>query len=230
MHCETRGGLRPVRLVATMADSQNKRPPGRPRDAGLPERRRREILVHAIEEFARGGYTGADLDRVARDSGCSKGTLYNYFANKGALFNAAVDNVMFGAVDSIGIAPDDEVNDPVDLLARLVRGFLSYFAANPQFVELIVQERSDFRDREQPSFARYRDTAKQGWSKRFAKMMADGRMRRMPPDRAIQIVSDLLYGTIFLNHFRGRSLRPEQQAADVLDVLLHGLLVRPDGS
>jgi hypothetical protein len=38
------------------------------------------------------------------------------------------------------------------------------------------------------------------------------------------VVGDLLYGTIFTNYFAGRRKSLEQQTADVLDVLLHGLL------
>jgi hypothetical protein len=53
-------------------------------------------------------------------------------------------------------------------------------------------------------------------------------MRRMPADRAINILGDLLYGTIFMNHFRGRRIAPDRQAAELLDVLLGGLLTEPE--
>jgi AcrR family transcriptional regulator len=210
-----------------MAESKQKRAgPGRPKDDELAARRRADILHHAIDEFARRGYAGADLDVIAANAGCSKGTLYNYFKSKGDLFSAAVDHVMFGMVKAVGTGCDDA--DPIDALENLVRGFLRHFARHPQHVELLVQERSDFRDREEPTYYKYRAASRRQWRQRFERLMADGRMRRMPADRAINILGDLLYGTIFMNHFRGRRIAPDRQAAELLDVLLGGLLTEPE--
>jgi AcrR family transcriptional regulator len=206
-----------------MAEPKQKRTgPGRPKDDQLPARRRADIVRHAIDEFARRGYAGADLDVIAANAGCSKGTLYNYFTSKGDLFAASVDHVMFGMKEAVGNLDDEQ--DPIDQLENLVRGFLRHFAKNPQHVELLVQERSDFRDRAEPTYYTYRAASRQQWRRRFERLMNEGRMRRMPPDRAINILGDLLYGTIFMNHFRGRHIAPTRQAAEVLDVLLGGLL------
>lgn len=46
------------------------------------------ILHAAIAVFARAGYTGASMDEIARKSGLSKPTLYQYFPSKDALFQA----------------------------------------------------------------------------------------------------------------------------------------------
>jgi AcrR family transcriptional regulator len=206
-----------------MAEPKQKRAgPGRPKDDELAARRRADIVRHAIDEFARRGYAGADLDVIAAHAGCSKGTLYNYFKSKGDLFAASVDHVLFGMKEAVGTL--DEGEDPIDQLENLVRGFLRHFAKHPQHVELLVQERSDFRDREEPTYYTYRAASRRQWRRRFERLMAEGRMRRMPPDRAINILGDLLYGTIFMNHFRGRRIDPARQAAEVLDVLLGGLL------
>lgn len=197
---------------------------GRPKDESLPARRRAEIVRHAIEEFASHGYNGADLDVIARDSGCSKGTLYNYFSSKDQLFSASVDQVMFSMIESIG---SDEEADPVAELAKLVEGFLAHFSKFPQYVELLVQERSDFRDRKTPTFFRYRAVSRDRWIKRFKQLIAAGRMRKMSAEQALNVLANLLYGTIFLNHFRGRRPKPAQQANELLQILLGGLLT-PD--
>ena len=209
-----------------MPESKPKRPgPGRPRDDELAARRRADIVRHAIDEFARRGYAGADLDVIAANAGCSKGTLYNYFASKGELFSASVDNVMFGMVEAAGVKGD---GDPLEELATLVHGFLRHFAKHPQHVELLVQERSDFRDRAEPTYYRYRAASRKQWQKRFEQLMDQGRMRRMPPEQAINILGDLLYGTIFLNYFRRRQIDPDKQAAELLDILLGGLLTEQE--
>jgi AcrR family transcriptional regulator len=124
-------------------------------------------------------------------------------------------------VEAIG--PRDE-GDPVEQLHQLIHGFLRYFAKHPQYVELLVQERSDFRDRKQPTYYRYREASRRQWKERFATLIEAGRMRQMPPEQAINILGDLLYGTIFMNYFRGRKIAPDRQAQEILEVLLGGLL------
>jgi len=198
---------------------------GRPKDAGLAERRRGEIVTRAIEEFARSGYANADLEVIAANAGCSKGTLYNYFSRKGDLFNASVDHVMFSVMKAAAVS---EEADPVEQLEQVVHGFLRHFADHPQHVELLIQERSDFRDRQQPTYLRYKAASRQRWQARFERLMAQGRMRRMSTEQAIDILANLLYGTVFLNYFQRRQIRPEQQASALLNVLLGGLLTEAE--
>ena len=50
--------------------------------------RRAEILTAAMEVFGRKGYNAATMDEIATECGVSKGTMYNYFASKEALFLA----------------------------------------------------------------------------------------------------------------------------------------------
>jgi len=56
----------------------------------LTPERRETILAGAATVFARDGYEGASMSRIAREAGVSKGTLYNYFEDKAALFAAYV--------------------------------------------------------------------------------------------------------------------------------------------
>lgn len=205
-----------------MPSRRTKRPgPGRPKDDELAARRRSQIIEQAIKEFARRGYAEADLDVIAQRAKCSKGTLYHYFSTKRNLFGEAVNDVMTTMSAAAGAG---DGGDPLDQLENLVRGFLRHFAEHPEHVELLVQERSDFRDREESTYEKYREASRQRWRDRFAKLMAAGRMRQMPVEQAINIMADLLYGTIFMNHFRHRKISPEHQAEQLLEVLLGGLL------
>jgi AcrR family transcriptional regulator len=199
--------------------------PGRPRDEENAARRRSEILKLAIAEFAKNGFNGADLDAIAKAAGCSKGTLYNYFPSKTELFTASVDLVMINMKHATGLSED---GDPLEQLQKLFYGFLHYFADHPEYVELLVQERSDFPHREQPTYHTYRAASREMWTKRLQQMVADGRMRPMPVDRVINILGDLLYGTIFMNRIRGRKIDPNRQAADILEVFLGGILTEQE--
>jgi len=51
----------------------------------------RQILDGARARFLELGYEGVSMDAIGRRAGVSKATLYNYFADKRALFAAVVD-------------------------------------------------------------------------------------------------------------------------------------------
>lgn len=58
-----------------------------------PTDRRRLIVRAAGELFIARGYSGVSMDDVLAVVGGSKGTLYRYFADKSALFRAAVESL-----------------------------------------------------------------------------------------------------------------------------------------
>jgi AcrR family transcriptional regulator len=194
---------------------------GRPRDAGLPARRRAEIVRHAIDYFARFGYAGADLNAIAARVGCAKGTLYNYFPSKEMLFGACVDHVIRGLSATV-LASDSD--DPLGQVENLVRSFLEYFHSHPQYVELLMRERSDFPQRDGETYMQFRKERRKAWSQRFAKLMEDGIFRPMEPDGAVDVMFNLLYGTIFSDAFRLGPRGSKRQTQEVIDVLFRGLL------
>lgn len=53
----------------------------------LSENKRQAILQSAVSEFARLGYQKASLNNIVKDASIAKGSLYQYFQNKEALFN-----------------------------------------------------------------------------------------------------------------------------------------------
>src|SRR5271170_1323802 len=56
----------------------------------LSPEKRIQILAGAATVFAADGYEGASMARIAAVAGVSKGTLYNHFDSKAALFTAYV--------------------------------------------------------------------------------------------------------------------------------------------
>jgi AcrR family transcriptional regulator len=195
--------------------------PGRPRDDALAARRHEEILAQAIRHFARDGYSDADLDAVAADVGCSKGTLYRYFESKADLFQQSVDHVMRELLKATRATTSD---DPLEQVEFAIREYLGYFDAHPEYVELLIQERAAFRDRKKPTYFVHRDANIERWTQCHLALMEQGRMRHMPVERVHAVIGDLLYGTIFTNYFTGSGKPLGQQVEDVLDVLFNGLL------
>ena len=56
-------------------------------------RKRHEILDAAVREFQAVGYENTSMDRIAESAGASKRTVYNHFASKELLFQAAFDRL-----------------------------------------------------------------------------------------------------------------------------------------
>jgi len=89
------------------------------------------ILIHALSEFARYGFSGARVDRIARHSRVSKRMLFYYFKDKQALFGAVLDSAW----------QDGRVMEeaPEDALAS-ARFWREFYFRNENFLRLMLWE------------------------------------------------------------------------------------------
>lgn len=206
-----------------MTSATAKKKPGRPLVPENTLRRREEILEAAASFFAERTYAHADTQVLADQLEVGKGTIYRYFPTKEELFLATVDRAMrlLSAQVNEDVA---SMADPLDRILEAVRSYLRYFERNPSVVELLMQERAQFRHRKKPTYFAHRDANMGPWKQLFEQLMHEGRLRRMPVERIVEVLSDLLYGTIFTNYFSGRKQSSSAQAKDVLDVFLRGIL------
>jgi AcrR family transcriptional regulator len=89
-----------------------------------PDGRRARILDAAVDEFARVGFRGARLGRIARAAGVAEGTIYHQFESKhgllvavGQRYGAELARAAFG-----GLAPDPSPGE----LSRIVRNIFDH--------------------------------------------------------------------------------------------------------
>ena len=185
--------------------------------------RREEILDAATDLFAEHGFTETVTQSLADRLGVGKGTIYRYFPSKKDLFLAAADRVMRQLRDQIDLCIAD-VADPLDRIAVAIRTFLAFFAENPDFVELLMQERAQFKDRKEPTYFQHRKVNVERWKSLYRDLMAEGRIRAMPVERITDVLSDLVYGTMFSNYFTSNQKSFETQAKNILDIVFLGIL------
>lgn len=106
--------------------------------------RRHEIIVAARTVFARKGFNDATLDDVAELAEFGKGTLYNYFESKDALFASVLqdsfDHVM--AIAREALKPDDTFENRIE---TFVRGELEYLFHMPEGMYLMMREAHHMR-------------------------------------------------------------------------------------
>ncbi|MGC5028137.1 TetR/AcrR family transcriptional regulator [Tsukamurella sp. DT100] len=79
---------------------------GRPRSAGLAERRRAELTAAAFDVFVDQGYERASVSDIARRAGIGQGTLYRYVDGKRELLDLVVDKC---AEELIAVIAPDEL-------------------------------------------------------------------------------------------------------------------------
>lgn len=100
---------------------------------------RDKILKQATEEFARIGFEGARVDRIAERCGVSKNMLYYYFKSKEGLFVAALERMYQNLRDQ---QKDLSVraSDPLTAMEQLVHHTFGAFKRNPSTIRLMNEE------------------------------------------------------------------------------------------
>src|ERR1700752_940810 len=82
--------------------------PAERRDKRTPPKK--QLMSAAIDCFARLGYQGTTIDRIARAAGVTKGAIYYHFRDKEELLFEAVKDRIGGfeqqVLDEVGPAPD----------------------------------------------------------------------------------------------------------------------------
>ncbi|MBI4083029.1 MAG: TetR/AcrR family transcriptional regulator [Candidatus Lambdaproteobacteria bacterium] len=206
-----------------MEGEATKRRPGRPKDVQLAERRRGEILDVAVQLFARYGYRDTDVERIARALGVGKGTIYRYFPAKRTLFLDSVDRCMRELFEFVACCVPAEA-DPLEHMEQAVRAYLVYFDEHPEVVELLIQERAEFKERKQLTYFEYRERNQGHWREVAQQLVAEGRVRDVPFAQVSEVFGYLIYGAMLTNYFKGREKPIEQQARDILHILWFGVL------
>lgn len=119
------------------ADSSVSKPkPVRKRD---PEAVRENILMIATEEFAAQGFSGANINEIARKTSTSKRMIYYYFDDKEGLYCKVLERV-YASLRSSEDMLDVAGLEPAQALRRLVEATFDAHVNAPHFIRLVMIE------------------------------------------------------------------------------------------
>ncbi len=107
--------------------------------------RRQDIIDAARTVFARKGFGEAKLEDVAELAEFGKGTLYNYFTNKEALFRGVLED-SFERVWNIAEEALRSEEPFTGKVESFVRGELGYFFKSPESLYLMMRESHHLRE------------------------------------------------------------------------------------
>lgn len=203
--------------------SKNGRRPGRPVNKQLQHERQSAILEAATQVFAEQGFADADTQKVADLVGVGKGTVYRYFPSKEVLFLSAVDFAMRQLTESVNHAATN-AHEPLERISAGIRAYLSFFRDHPEVVELLIHERAHFRDRRTPTYFVHREANMAPWRALIEQLIDEGVLRAVPVERVVNVISNLVYGTMFTNYFAGSTSTLSDQCEEILDIVYHGML------
>jgi TetR/AcrR family transcriptional regulator, mexJK operon transcriptional repressor len=136
-------------VMPAMVASRRQTPECHAMDAldSLSLEKRTQILRGAGVVFAADGYSGASMARIAQVAGVSKGTLYNYFDSKAALFSGYVADECERKLATIF----DQANhdgDPADVLRIIGRQMLTMMLSDTGLTiyRVVIAEAAKFPD------------------------------------------------------------------------------------
>jgi AcrR family transcriptional regulator len=128
---------------------------GRRSRAGSAEPSRKQLMTAAIDCFARLGYQGTSIDRIARAAGVTKGAVYYHFKDKEeVLFDAVKDRI--GGFENRVLQAVVPGEDPIANLRQVVDAcfFHATVSNHRRFIITLMVEALDTNPRLSAAFQR----------------------------------------------------------------------------
>ena len=186
---------------------------------------RRRLLDAAEAVFARDGYHGSSVEKVARAAGATTGALYSNFASKEDLFLAlfeeriATDVDYYSKVVAEGATVEQQARGAADHWMAILRERPAYFPVLIEFWAYAIR-RPELRERLAARFAALREAS--------ARIVLEGAQRQgYPADAAAgQFVGMLVYALangLALEKLINPDAVPDELFGDMLAVIFNGL-------
>lgn len=191
-----------------------------------------EIVNAAATVFAKEGFRNTDVQVIADLAKVGKGTVYRHFGNKEQLFVATAQFCIEQLGEYVGRQLDDHltvesflaVNSATKLLRRIARSCAMFYQKNPRFLEIMVLERVEFRETENPLQAVFRENARAGLDRIIEIAMTKGEFRCGAVSTMSDAFGDLLFGSLIKGCFDGARNDLVERVELAIDLLLKGIV------
>jgi len=213
----------PGKRVSTTAPKKEKRP-GRAVDLGT----RQEILAAALTAFARDGFDGASLPKIAEIAKIAHPLIHYYFGSKDNLWRETVDYAFGGLVaEATAVEAASRGLSPLHRLRVMVQAFAQFAARYPDHFGLIMAEMRSDSER----LVWLRKNYLNAFIGRLARALKDAQEQNEIKKIPVDHLSFILIGSIVLyfsvNFELPKNVKPEElanrHAKWVLEVILNGI-------
>jgi AcrR family transcriptional regulator len=191
-----------------------------------PEKQHR-ILDAATKVFAEQGFRNTDVEVIAAHAGVGKGTVYRYFGNKQDLFRATA-NWGMARLETSTFAAIEGIDDPAEVIRVGGRAYVQFFQEHPELVEILIQERAEFRGAIPDTHLVYREKNRMFSEGILENGVQRGVFRDIDIPETMNALSDMLYGIVVCGCLGGRRNTLCQTAEQGIGVFLNGLFADPE--
>ncbi len=194
--------------------------------------KRAEILTVSLDVFAREGFGNTDVQVIADLAGVGKGTVYRHFGNKEQLFLAtakfSLEQVAQHVLKKLGGQEQVEVfyqkHGAAELLRTIATACAEYYRRHPQAVEIMIQERAQFRESVFPTHLMHREETRGGVDEIVAQAIKSGEFRQVDAADVTTAYADLLYGCVVNGCLDGSKSKLVKRVQTSVDIFLAGLV------
>lgn len=192
---------------------------------------RAEILNVSLKVFAREGFGNTDVQVIADLARVGKGTVYRHFGNKEQLFLAtakfSLEQVAQFVTNKLGGETQAETiyqqQGAACLLRSVAAACAEYYKKYPQAVEIMIQERAQFRESVFPTHLMHREQVRGSIDDIVTRAIESGEFR---PANAVDVTTayaDLLYGCVVNGCLEGSRSNLKKRVAAAVDIFVAGL-------
>lgn len=190
------------------------------------------ILTNAMMMFAKEGFRNTDVQIIADLAGVGKGTVYRHFGNKEQLFLATAKFCVERMSDYARrkVLQDQEIPDLIEangvpqLLRKIMLACAEYYQKHPQSIEIMIQERAEFRESVYPTHLMFREENRSGLDGIMQAGIDRGELRAINVMQASDAFTDLLFGCMINGCLQGQKGKLVERVESAIDLLLNGLV------
>jgi TetR/AcrR family transcriptional regulator, transcriptional repressor for nem operon len=163
-----------------------------------PDATRAKILGAAFQEFYRHGFQGASLNRIVKEAGTTKGSVFHHFEGKNALGYAVVDELLSEGINERWFRPLQASTDPVSEIKRIINAEALQFTQDDRMlcqgcpINNLAQEMSPLDQGFRKRVARIYDDWRQSIARALENGIEHGTVRK---EVSPQVVAALLVAT-----------------------------------
>jgi AcrR family transcriptional regulator len=102
------------------------------------EKRRKEILIKAIDVFVDDGFENTTIQKIADHCGITRTTLYIYFRNKKDIFSYSIKQLLAKVEEGIHLIQSDSSLNSLEKITRVVLDILQRLEENRRLLSVIL--------------------------------------------------------------------------------------------
>jgi AcrR family transcriptional regulator len=200
--------------------------------------KRDAILANSLKLFAKEGFHNADVQVIADLSKVGKGTVYRHFGNKQQLFLATSKYCLESLREFVERKVGDEAKVRqlvIDgglpaLLRKIAISCAEFYQKRPQAVEIMIQERAEFRESVYPSHLMFRAENRDVLAELMQAAMDNGELRKVDVQLAHSAYGDLVFGSVINGCLEGAKTQLVKRVEVAIDLFLLGFVIQNKGS